>query len=112
MGGVGGDPAAEAAEVLIGTRIDSAGVPIVTVSGELDASNAALLEDAIAPTVAKQPELLVFDLSLLRFMDSAGIAVLVGVAAKVNSVQLRNPSGVVRRVIELTGLSGVLRIEP
>jgi anti-sigma B factor antagonist len=112
MGGVGGDRAADVAEVLIGTRIDAAGVPIVTVSGELDTSNAASLEDALAPTVAKHPELLIFDLSLLRFMDSAGIAVLIGVAAKVNTVQLRNPSGVVRRVIELTGLSGVLRIEP
>jgi anti-sigma B factor antagonist len=111
MGGLGGDSAAGVAELLIGTRIDPAGVPIVTVSGELDSSNAASLEEAIAPTAAKHPELLIFDLSLLRFMDSAGIAVLIGVAAKVNTVQLRNPSGVVRRVIELTGLSGVLRIE-
>jgi anti-sigma B factor antagonist len=110
MGGVSGDSAADVAEVLIGTRIDPKGVPIVTISGELDSSNAASLEDAIAPTVAKHPELLIFDLSLLRFMDSAGIAVLVGVAAKVNTVQLRNPSEVVRRVIDLTGLSGVLRI--
>jgi anti-anti-sigma factor len=45
-------------------------------------------------------------------MDSAGIAVLVGVAAKVNAVQLRQPSPAVRRVVELTGLSGVLPIEP
>jgi len=111
MGGLGGDRAADVAEVLIGTRIDPTGVPIVTISGELDTSNAASLEEAIASTVAKHPELLIFDLGLLRFMDSAGIAVLVGVAAQVNTVQLRNPSGVVRRVIELTGLSGVLRIE-
>jgi anti-sigma B factor antagonist len=111
MGGLGGDRAADVAEVLIGTRIDPTGVPIVTISGELDSSNAASLEEAIAPTAAKHPELLVFDLSLLRFMDSAGIAVLVGVAATVKTVQLRNPSEVVRRVIDLTGLSGVLRIE-
>jgi anti-sigma B factor antagonist len=112
MGGLGGDRAAEVAEVVIDTRIDPTGVPIITVSGELDTSNAASLEAAIAATAAEHPERLVFDLSGLRFMDSAGIAVLVGVAATVNAVQLRNPSRVVRRVIELTGLTSVLRIEP
>jgi anti-sigma B factor antagonist len=112
MGGLGGDPAAEVAEVAIDTRIDPTGVPIITISGELDSSNAASLEASIASTAAEHPERLVFDLSGLRFMDSAGIAVLVGVAATVNAVQLRNPSRVVRRVIELTGLTSVLRIEP
>jgi hypothetical protein len=34
------------------------------------------------------------------------------VAAKVQTVQLRKPSDAVRRVIELTGLTGVLPIEP
>jgi hypothetical protein len=37
--------------------------------------------------------------------------VLVGVAAKVDAVQLREPPDAVRRVIELTGLTGVLPIE-
>ena len=101
-----------AAEIVIDTRIDPTGVPIVAVSGELDSSNAASLEATIASIAAEHPERLIFDLSGLRFMDSAGIAVLVGVAAKVNAVQLREPSQVVRRVIELTGLTGVLPIEP
>ena len=100
-----------AAEVSIDTRVDPTGVPIVTLAGELDTSNAASLEATIAATVAERPERLIFDLSGLRFIDSAGIAVLVGATAKVNTVQLRDPSQVVRRVIELTGLSGVLPIE-
>jgi anti-anti-sigma factor len=54
---------------------------------------------------------LIFDLSRLRFMDSAGIAVLIGAAAKVKAVHLRDPSPIVRRVIEVTGLSDVLPIE-
>jgi anti-sigma B factor antagonist len=101
----------QAAEIVVDTRFDSAGVPIVSVSGELDSSNSASLEAAVAPVAAAHTERLVFDLSALRFMDSAGIAVLVGVAAKVNAVQLREPSDAVRRVIELTGLTGVLPIE-
>jgi anti-anti-sigma factor len=44
-------------------------------------------------------------------MDSAGIAVLIGAAAKLQHVRLRNPSPAVRRVVEITGLSDVLPIE-
>jgi anti-sigma B factor antagonist len=101
----------QAADIVVDTGFDATGVPIVSVSGELDSSNAAALEAAVAPVAAAHTKRLVFDLSALRFMDSAGIAVLVGVAAKVDAVQLREPSDAVRRVIELTGLTGVLPIE-
>jgi anti-anti-sigma factor len=47
------------------------------------------------------------DLTDLRFMDSAG---LVGAAAK-TTVIVRNPSVIVRRVIEATGLAAVLNME-
>jgi anti-sigma B factor antagonist len=102
----------QAAEIVIDTRVDPTGTPIISVAGELDSSNAASLEASVAPLAAEHPERLIFDLSALRFMDSAGIAVLVGAAAKVNTVALREPSDVVRRVIELTGLTDVLPIEP
>jgi anti-sigma B factor antagonist len=100
-----------AAEVVIDTRFDPAGVPIVTVSGDLDISNAGRLERAVASITAERPERLIFDLSGLRFMDSAGIAVLLDAARKVNAVRLRDPSPAVRRVVELTGLTDVLSIE-
>ncbi len=103
---------ASAAEVVIDTRVDPSGAAVITVSGELDMSNASSLEAIVASISAEGPERLIFDLSGLRFMDSAGIAVLVGATSNVNAVQLRDPSPVVRRVIELTGLSGVLPIEP
>jgi len=99
------------AELVIDTAVDAAGTRIVTVSGELDISNAPSLEATVVSITAERPERLVFDLSGLRFMDSAGIAVLIGAAAKANVVQLRDPSPIVRRVIELTGLSSVLHIE-
>ena len=101
-----------AATAVIDTRRDPAGVPIVTVSGELDISNAEVLAATVAVLTDEHPERLVFDLSGLRFMDSAGIAVLLRAAAKVKSVLLREPSPAVRRVVELTGLTDVLRIEP
>jgi anti-sigma B factor antagonist len=98
-------------QIAVDTGVDPTGVPIVTLSGELDSSNAGSLEAAVAPITAKLPERLIFDLSDLRFIDSAGIAVLIGVAGKVNTVRLRDPSPIVRRVIEITGLSEVLQVE-
>ena len=102
----------QAAEIVVETEIDSGGVPIVSVSGELDSSNAASLEESLTRLVGEHAEQLVLDLSALRFMDSAGVAVLVGVATKVDRLRLREPSHAVRRVIELTGLSNLLPIEP
>lgn len=100
-----------AAEVAIETRADPAGVPVVILSGELDSSNVDALSTTLESITARRPERLIFDLSGLRFMDSAGIAVLVGAAGTVGSVCLRNPSKVVQRVVEVTGLSELLPIE-
>ena len=50
-----------------------------------------------------------FDLAGLRFMDSAGIAVLLGATKRVERVSLREPSPTVRRVVELTGLTACCR---
>src|SRR5262249_6635885 len=112
-----GDPMAELdadrpAEALIEMRTDESGAPIIAVSGELDMSNAGKLDAAVDSLVAKDPERLVFDLSGLRFMDSAGIAVLLGAAGKVAEIELRDPSPPVRRVVELTGLTRVLSVVP
>jgi anti-sigma B factor antagonist len=101
-----------AAEVTIATRTDPAGVPMIALAGELDSSNAASLEAAVASVTSQHLDRLIFDLSALRFMDSAGISVLIGAAAKVDAVELRDPSQVVRRVIELTGLTDVLSVKP
>ena len=102
----------QAAEMVIDKRSDEGGAPIVAVSGELDISNAATLEATVAAVAAERPERLSFDLSGLRYMDSAGIAVLLGAATKLKEVHVRDPSPAVRRVIEITGLTDVLSIEP
>ena len=100
------------AEAAIDSRTDPSGAPVIAVSGELDMSNASRLEEAVDAAVAAGPEKLVFDLSGLRFMDSAGIAVLLRAAGKVAAIELREPSPPVRRVLELTGLESVLSVGP
>jgi anti-anti-sigma factor len=96
-------------EVTIATEVDAAGDPIVVVSGEIDMSNASSLSAAVAPIIATEPSRLTFDLAGLRFIDSAGIAVLVAAAAT-TTVTVRNPSPIVRCAIEVTGLASVLHM--
>lgn len=100
-----------ATTVEIDTRLDPTGAQIVILSGELDSSNAASLQESMAAAIAPHNQRLIFDLTDLRFMDSAGIAVLIGAATQVTSVSVRNPSPIIRRVLETTGLSSVLLIE-
>jgi anti-anti-sigma factor len=96
----------------IDMHLDPAGVQIVVLSGELDSSSAGSLQQRMATIAPQSVQRLIFDLAGLRFMDSAGIAVLLGAAEKVSSVSLRNPSPIIRRVLEITGLFDVFTIEP
>lgn len=96
----------------IETREERGGTVVVVVSGEIDISNAHELARAVDAVARRSPERIVFELGGLRFMDSAGLAVLLTLAARGPSVRLRNPSQSIRRVVELTGLEEVLRVEP
>jgi anti-sigma B factor antagonist len=91
---------------------EGAGVPILTISGELDISSADGFRKTVEGIVGSRPERLVFDLSGLAFMDSSGIAVMVYAANNVDAVELRHPSDIIRRVVEATGLSEILRLGP
>jgi anti-anti-sigma factor len=85
---------------------------VVRVTGEVDMSNAATVQEVIDRVTGAGVEHLIFDLGGLEFIDSSGLAVLLSAAQKVPSVQLRNPSPIVRRVVEVTGLSETLPTEP
>lgn len=87
------------------------GEAVVKLAGDLDISSVEQLRSVVAELVAERPRALVFDMRELRFMDSAGIAVLLGAVSQVESVRLLSPSRAVRRVLELTGLTDVLAIE-
>ena len=94
------------------TGADGAGQPVIRVAGDLDIASVETLRGAVEAAMSKGPERLTFDVSALRFMDSAGIAVLLGAAREVASVRLHSPTPAVRRVVELTGLNDVLVVEP
>jgi anti-sigma B factor antagonist len=85
---------------------------LVKIIGELDISNVEPVGQAIGHVTAERPALLIFELSELRFIDSSGIALLLGASREVDAVQIRNPSPAVRRVVEITGLTKALPLEP
>ena len=86
-----------------------AGDGVVLVSGEVDILTAPLLEQELRDSAALSGGDLVVDLGEVPFMDSAGMNVLVRlykVLDKENrTLVLRNPTGPVRRVLELGGAS-------
>ena len=87
------------------------GGPVVAVAGDLDISSVTQLKETVAALVEQRPRTLTFELSGLRFMDSAGIAVLLNAVSQVERVRLRAPTPAVQRLLELTGLTDVLEIE-
>jgi anti-anti-sigma factor len=91
---------------------DSDGTPVLKLRGELDMLSATALRETVDGLVADHCDRVVFDLSDLQFMDSSGIAVLVFAANNIANFELRNASPIIRRIIEVTGLTGFLRLDP
>jgi anti-sigma B factor antagonist len=83
---------------------DDSGAPVIALSGEVDLSNAAVLQSKIDDLVGSDAERVVLDLASLSFIDSSGIAVLVRLHNRIGSVQIRNPTPMVGRIVQITGL--------
>jgi anti-sigma B factor antagonist len=79
---------------------------VVVLSGEVDVTGRAL-EKVLAAEAAKNPALLLIDLSAVSFIDSWALHVVLravrGRQAGGGAAGLVRPSGPVRRVLELTG---------
>jgi anti-anti-sigma factor len=90
---------------------DPDGTPVLKLRGELDMLSATKLRETVESLVADHCDRVVFDLSDLEFMDSSGIAVLVFAANNIDTFELRNASPIIRRIIEVTGLTGFLRLD-
>jgi anti-sigma B factor antagonist len=90
---------------------DDAGRTIITLRGEIDLADVDDLERLLTPRL--QPDdTVVFDLSGVDFMDTSGIALLLEMVNAVSDAEIRAPSKQVRRVLEASGLTSVLRVVP
>jgi anti-anti-sigma factor len=90
---------------------DDDGRTVVTLQGEIDLGNVEDLEQQINAEL-NPSDTVVFDLSGVEFMDTSGIALLLGIVNSVAAAEIRAPSKQVRRVLEVSGLTAILRVSP
>ncbi len=89
------------------------GVVRLVLAGELDIATSDQLDSAMADTVAvPRVATVIVDLAAVSFCDSSGISALVrGRATAAGhgiTYQVVNATGAVRRILEITGVWGVL----
>jgi anti-anti-sigma factor len=88
---------------------DGSGRTVLALSGEIDLSNVDVLSHTIDARL-KPGDRVTFDLSRVEFMDTSGIAMVLSTVNSVADAEIRAPSKQVRRVLEASGLTSVLRI--
>ena len=81
------------------------------ITGRLDTTTAPNLETVINE-LSEDTKELVFNMSGVEYISSAGIRVLIGAYKKMNSnqgnIRIEKPNDIVREVFEMTGLSDML----
>jgi anti-sigma B factor antagonist len=92
--------------------LDGDGDPRLALVGELDLSTVERFRSAVERIIDTGSKHLVLDLSDLTFMDSSGISVMVLATKHIDDVELLHASDIIRRVIEVTGLAEILRVDP
>jgi anti-sigma B factor antagonist len=84
--------------------------------GELDLAGAPLLVEQLRDISAHHDGDLVIDIGLLTFLDSTGLSVLISQHKKLqdqgHTLTIYSPTPSARRLLEITGLTEVLSIEP
>jgi anti-anti-sigma factor len=80
-------------------------------SGELDIQSVDRLDGKVEELLSLPVTQLEFDLSELEFMDSSGLALLLRMTNRFGPAGVRGAKPLIRRVIEVSGLTEVLRLE-
>ena len=93
------------------SRVD--GHAVLVIRGEIDLSTAPAFGAAMQQALLDAP-MVVLDLGGVTFMDSSGLNVLVSAArpgSRSDAVLIRNAPVTIRRLLSITGLDEVIRIE-
>jgi anti-sigma B factor antagonist len=91
----------------LSTRPGADGIPVVTVAGEIDMSNADRFRDALGLAAAAVPGgSFVVDLTGVDYLDSAGVHALFGHASRIRLIA--GPR--LEPVLTVTGLSGITSV--
>jgi anti-anti-sigma factor len=103
-------------EALVTSMADG-GLVHVVVSGDIDLSNAAQVEDHLFGAISNQATAASVDLAGVGYLDSAGLRILFALAGRLEALQIALTLVVpvaapARSVIELSGLSSVVSVRP
>jgi anti-sigma B factor antagonist len=97
-------------------RTSRAGVEFLRVEGELDCATAPRLISVLNRSVAEAARSVVVDLSSVDFMDSTGLALLIGAHRRLShrrkGFAVVCPAGPLHRVFELTDMVDTLHVCP
>ncbi|MEO6086361.1 MAG: STAS domain-containing protein [Umezawaea sp.] len=90
------------------------GVPVVHCSGEVDMTTAPAMGDAVDLLLDQRPPALVIDLGSVRFLSSAGLAVLVATAQTAGRagvvLAVAAATRAVLRALEVSGVGTILTL--
>ena len=87
----------------LSTRASADGIPVVTVAGEIDMSNAGRFRDALALAAAVDGGSFVVDLTGVEYLDSAGVHALFAHASRIRLIA----GPLLEPVLTVSGLSGI-----
>ncbi len=87
----------------LSTRPGPDGIPVVTVAGEIDMSNADRFRDALGLAAAVDGGSFVVDLTGVEYLDSAGIHALFAYASRIRLIA----GPLLEPVLTVSGLSGI-----
>lgn len=86
---------------------------VLGVVGEVDLVTAPVLDDAISTALARDPDMVVVDLSEVSFLASVGMSILIGCneqAGDSTRFRLVASGAATRRPLELTGVAQTISI--
>jgi anti-anti-sigma factor len=109
------DPMAELGagpRLMFDLTTDDEGLPVLKLLGELDITNVRSVDELVQPVIRTSADRLVIDASGLQFVDSSGIALWVRWANVIRHLEIREPSSVLRRMLQRMGLTERLRVTP
>jgi len=83
-----------------------------TVAGEIDISNAKDFKAKLESSLAEASQSIRIDLSELKYIDSTGLGVIIGVYSTIKkdglSIKVVNPRDNVKKLLAISGLDSVL----
>jgi anti-anti-sigma factor len=96
---------------------DSAGFEaVLTIRGELDIRTSPELERQLASTMGRGYRFVVLDLARLEFMDASALHLIARQAGHLahsgGALTIRSPATKIRRLLDIVGLSDLIRLDP